>query len=123
MTALVILDSISLATPDGRPLFNGLTLALGSNWSANTIYDVFVGLNASVVTLCTGPAWSNSGAGTSSRGTGAGTTQLATYMGMLTNAVSMTCRYNNTTTFTCAINQCTYTGSFMTNGSTGTARP
>jgi ATPase subunit of ABC transporter with duplicated ATPase domains len=29
MTALVILDSISLVTPDGRPLFDGLTLALG----------------------------------------------------------------------------------------------
>jgi ATPase subunit of ABC transporter with duplicated ATPase domains len=29
MTALVILDSISLATPDGRPLFDGLTLAIG----------------------------------------------------------------------------------------------
>src|SRR5262245_29607801 len=27
--ALVILDSISLSTPDGRPLFDGLTLALG----------------------------------------------------------------------------------------------
>jgi ATPase subunit of ABC transporter with duplicated ATPase domains len=29
MPALVILDSISLATPDGRPLFDDLTLALG----------------------------------------------------------------------------------------------
>src|SRR5436190_16276254 len=29
MTALVILDSISLATPDGRPLFDGLNLAIG----------------------------------------------------------------------------------------------
>jgi ATPase subunit of ABC transporter with duplicated ATPase domains len=29
MTALVILDSISLTAPDGRPLFDGLTLALG----------------------------------------------------------------------------------------------
>src|SRR4030095_6885578 len=29
MTALVILDSISLTTPDRRPLFDGLTLALG----------------------------------------------------------------------------------------------
>jgi ATPase subunit of ABC transporter with duplicated ATPase domains len=29
MTALVILDSISLSTPDGRQLFDGLTLALG----------------------------------------------------------------------------------------------
>jgi ATPase subunit of ABC transporter with duplicated ATPase domains len=29
MTALVVLDSISLTTPDGRPLFDGLTLAPG----------------------------------------------------------------------------------------------
>ncbi len=29
MTAFLILDSISLATPDGRPLFDGLTLAIG----------------------------------------------------------------------------------------------
>ena len=29
MTAFLILDCISLATPDGRPLFDGLTLALG----------------------------------------------------------------------------------------------
>src|SRR3981189_1183063 len=29
MTALVILDSVSLATPDGRPLFDGLSLAIG----------------------------------------------------------------------------------------------
>ena len=29
MAAFLILDSISLTTPDGRPLFDGLTLALG----------------------------------------------------------------------------------------------
>ena len=29
MPALVILNSISLSTPDGRPLFDGLTLAVG----------------------------------------------------------------------------------------------
>jgi ATPase subunit of ABC transporter with duplicated ATPase domains len=29
MSAFLVLDSISLVTPDGRPLFNGLTLALG----------------------------------------------------------------------------------------------
>ena len=29
MPAFLTLDSISLATPDGRPLFDGLTLALG----------------------------------------------------------------------------------------------
>jgi len=97
----------------------GLALALGSNWSANTIYDVFVGLNSAAVTLGTGPAWSNSGAGTSARGTGAGTTQLALYDGIWTNAVSMTVRYGNTQTFTCAPNQCTYLGSFRTNGNAG----
>lgn len=98
----------------------GLSIALGSNWAANTIYDAFVGLDSSTVRLCTGPAWTNSGAGTSSRGSGAGTTQLALFKGLQTNAVSITCRYNNTTTFTCAANQCTYIGSFITNGSTGT---
>src|SRR3979490_1897450 len=30
MPAFLILDSISLATPDGRPLFHGLTLAIGA---------------------------------------------------------------------------------------------
>src|SRR5258708_15118549 len=29
MSAFLVLDSISLVTPDGRPLFDGLTLALG----------------------------------------------------------------------------------------------
>ncbi|HXN67314.1 MAG TPA: ATP-binding cassette domain-containing protein, partial [Bradyrhizobium sp.] len=29
MTAFLTLDSISLTTPDGRPLFDGLTLAIG----------------------------------------------------------------------------------------------
>ena len=29
MPAFLVLDSISLATPDGRPLFDGLTLAVG----------------------------------------------------------------------------------------------
>src|SRR5437879_13840438 len=29
MSAFLILDSISLATPDGHPLFDGLTLAVG----------------------------------------------------------------------------------------------
>ena len=97
----------------------GLSLALGSNWSANTIYDVFVGLNSGTVTLGTGPAWSNSGAGTSTRGTGSGTTQLALYDGIWTNAVSITLRYSNSATFTCPANQCTYLGSFVTNGTAG----
>lgn len=97
----------------------GLTLALGSNWAASTLYDVFVALNGSTPTLCTGPAWASSAAGTSSRGSGAGTTQLAPFNGLMTNAVSMTCRYSNTATFIVPANQATYVGSFVTNGTPG----
>lgn len=92
----------------------GASIALGSNWAANTIYDCFFALNGGVPTLCTGPAWTNSTAGSSTRGTGAGTTQLALINGLQTNAVSMTCRSANGTTFAVAANQATYVGSFLT---------
>jgi hypothetical protein len=94
----------------------GQSVTLGSNWASGSGYDWFEGLNAGTPTLCSGPAWSNSGAGTSARGTGAGTTQLQMLNGIWTNAVSMTCRFNNTTTFTCAVNQCTYLGSTLMTG-------
>jgi hypothetical protein len=97
----------------------GQSIALGSNWAANTIYDGFEGLNSGVATFCTGPAWSNSGAGTSARGTGAGTAELELFKGILTNKNSMTCRYSNTQTFTCGVHQCTFLGSFRTNGNAG----
>lgn len=97
----------------------GQSIALGSSWSTSTLYDVFIGLNSGTVTLCTGPAWSSSTAGSSSRGTGAGTTQLALYGGMQTNAVSMTCRYSNSATLTCAVNECTYLGSILTSATSG----
>jgi hypothetical protein len=91
----------------------GLSVALGSNWTANTNYDWFVGLNSSVVTLCSGPAWSSG----TSRGAGAGTTELQLYNGLYTNKNSMTCRSGNATTFTCAVNQCTYVGTTLTDAS------
>lgn len=87
-----------------------LTITLGANWTLNTNYDVFIGLDTGTVRACTGPAWTSA----TVRGTGAGTTQLSQLDGLQTNTVSMTCRYNNTTTFTCAVNQCTYVGSFRT---------
>lgn len=85
----------------------GLSTTLGASWTTNTNYDWFVGLNTSTVTLCSGPAWTSD----SARGTGAGTTELQIYNGVWTNKNSMTCRYGNATTFTCAVNQCTYVGS------------
>jgi hypothetical protein len=84
----------------------GLQVTLGSNWASGSQYDWFVGINSSTVTLCSGPAWSSDTA----RGTGAGTTELQLFKGLWTNKNSMTCRYGNATTFTCAANQCTYFG-------------
>lgn len=87
-----------------------LSVALGANWVTNANYDWFIGVNSSVVTLCTGPAWTSDTA----RGTGAGTTELQQLDGLQTNKNSMTCRYGNATTFTCAVNQCTYVGTMRT---------
>lgn len=95
--------------------FSELTIALGSNWSASTNYDVFVGSDSGTVRACTGPAWSTN----TDRGAGVGTTQIGYSNGLLTNTQSITCRYNNTTTFTCAANECTYVGTFHTTSSAG----
>jgi hypothetical protein len=91
----------------------GLTLTLGSNWAASTLYDVFVTLSGGNPVLCT-VAWTSSGAGTSARATA-----LALYTGMQTNAALATCRTTNAATVSMAANQGTYVGTFLTNGSTG----
>ena len=87
----------------------GLTLNLGSNWAANSAFDVFVTLNAGSPTLCT-VAWTN----ILTRATA-----LALYNGLQTNGASVTCRNTNASTLTVAQYQGTYLGSFYTNGSTG----
>jgi len=94
---------------------SGLVLSLGSNWSANTLYDVFVGMNGATVSLCTGPAWGNSGAGISSRSAGAG---LALFKGIWTNAATLSCQ-TSVAAFSCPANQCTYLGTFLTSGIAG----
>ncbi len=98
--------------------FTELTLTLVSSHALDTIYDVFMFSNAGVLTLVTGPAWSTSGAGSSSRGTGAGTTQLSRVNGILTNFVQITGR-NGSTTYTVAANQGTYLGSILIDGTAG----
>lgn len=110
------------------PIYNGsafintafaeLTLSLVASHAINTIYDVFVFLNSGTITVGTGPAWSSSTAGSSSRGTGGGTTQLARLNGMLTNAQSMTAR-NGSSTYTVAGNYGTYVGSILIDGTAG----
>lgn len=91
-----------------------LSVALGANWATNSNYDWYAGLDSGTLRLCSGPAWTSD----TGRGTGAGTTELQQIDGLNTNKVSMTCRYNNTTTFTCSVNQCTYLGTMRT-GSAG----
>ena len=122
--------SIYYALDQGNlvPIYNGtsmvptefaeLTLTLASQHALSTIYDVFVFLNSGVVTLATGPAWSNSGAAAGDRGSGAGTTQVARVKGLFTNAVSMTAR-NGSTTYTIAANRGTYVGSIFIDGTAG----
>jgi hypothetical protein len=91
----------------------GLTLTLGSNWAANTNYDMFVTVQASVVTACS-LAWTNSGAGTSSR-----STAVTLFKGVWVNNAAISCRDTNLSTFTCAQYQCTLVGGFRTNNNTG----
>jgi hypothetical protein len=99
--------------------FAELTLTLTTNHLANTLYDVFIFDNSGTLTLGTGPAWSGSAAGSSARGSGAGTTEIARVNGLLVNKNSMTAR-NGSTTYTVAANEGTYLGTFITTGSAGT---
>ncbi len=102
----------------------GLSIVLGASWAANSNYDVFVALDGATVRLATGPDWSAGAVpgantvGASTRGTGAGSTQLQIFKGFLTNQNSMTCRYANGSTFAAAVNEATYLGTFRT-GSAG----
>lgn len=97
----------------------GLQLTLGSNWAANTLYDVFATLSGGVPVLCT-VAWSSSTAGSSSRGTGANTPQIQYFAGVPTNQNSLNnCRNSNSTVLSVAANQATKLGTFLTSGSAG----
>lgn len=99
-------------------VFSELSLTLASQHAANTIYDVFAFSNSGVLTLVTGPAWSNSTANSGSRGTGAGTTEYARVQGFLTNAVQITGR-NGSSTYTVPANQGTYVGSIFIDATAG----
>lgn len=99
--------------------FAELTLTLNSNHVASNIYDVFAFVNSGAVTLGTGPAWNTATAGSGSRGTGAGTTELSrTIGGFWTNAVAATLR-NGATTYSVNVNCATYLGSIFVDGTNG----
>ena len=97
--------------------FGQLTMALNSsNQTSGHIYDLFVFLNSSVVTIAAGPAWSSSTA----RGTGAGTTELQQIDGLWVNANTITLKNGSTTYSSIPVGEATYVGSvYMTaNGQT-----
>lgn len=98
--------------------FIELGLSLVASHTANSLYDVFAISPSGTAIIVTGPAWSVVAAGTSSRGTGAGTTELERVGGIWTNKVSMTAR-NGSTTYTVAANRGTYLGSIFTDGTNG----
>lgn len=96
--------------------FAELSLALNSN-SGHTGYhqsgkgfDCFVFNDSGTIRLGTGPAWSSD----TSRGSGAGTTELERYKGLLVNKVSITLRFGTSSGDTVAVaaRKGTYVGSF-----------
>lgn len=99
-------------------IFSELTLTLSSSQAASTLYDVFVFSNSGVLTLVTGPAWNSSTAGSCSRGTGAGTTQLSRLNGLWVNTVQITGR-NAANTFSVPASQGTYLGSIFVDATPG----
>ena len=99
-------------------VFGQMTLALVASHVANAIYDVFMFLDGSTVTIGTGPAWNTPTQLVGDRGTGAGTTELERKLGLWTNKVSMTAR-NGSTTYTVDANKGTFVGSIFMDGTNG----
>jgi len=98
--------------------FPELSLSLVSEHAADTIYDVFVWIDSGTVRIGTGPAWSDSSAGSGDRGTGSETTELERIDGLYTNKVEITAR-NGSTTYTVSSNRGTYVGSIYIDGTAG----
>jgi len=98
--------------------FTELTLNLSSNHLANQLYDVFVWSESGTVIVGTGPAWNLATAGSSSRGSGAGTTELTLQSGLWVNAQQMTTR-NGSTTYTVDPSRATYVGLILIDGTNG----
>lgn len=98
--------------------FAELTLSLASQHTASNLYDVFLFWNSSVVEVVTGPAWSNSTAGSCSRGTGAGSTELERKNGLWTNKNEITGR-NGATTYTIDAYKALYVGTIIIDGTNG----
>lgn len=95
-----------------------LTLNLVSAHLANTLYDVYsINDGAGNCILATGPAWSNSGAGTSIRGAAADVVPNGT-LAFFVNGTTMTMR-NGSSTFSVPAGEAFYLGTILIDGTAG----
>lgn len=106
------------------PIYNGSSFAVtaftelsmvmsGANFASGAIYDFFVVNDSGTIRLGIGPVWSTLTAGSGSRGTGAGTTEIQRLNGIWTNKNIMTLRYAAGSTVSIPVNQATYVGSMQ----------
>lgn len=111
-----------LPIPDGSDFtlteFTELTLTLNASHLANSIYDIFAFDDNGTLRLGTGPAWTTATAGSGSRGSGAGTTQLSQLKGRYVNTVQITAR-NGASTYSVAAGAGLYVGSMAMDGTNG----
>jgi hypothetical protein len=102
--------------------FSQLSLALTASQAANQIYDIFMWWNSGTPVIGTGPSWTVGGgsvsAGSCARGTGAGSTALARFQGILVNSVQVTLT-NGASTYACPANEGIYLGSIFMDTSAG----
>jgi hypothetical protein len=98
-------------------LFSQTTLTLDSTGHVSGgVYDIFAYNNSGTLALGTGPAWSS----TTSRGTGAGTTQISQTNGIWTNTNSIVLRNNSVNTSSIGAGLATYLGSFFATSTANT---
>lgn len=103
--------------------FTELTLSLAAQHVANSIYDIFAFEDpgsAGTYRIGTGPAWTTVTAGSGSRGTGAGTTELTRLKGLIVNTVAITAR-NGASTYSIGASAAIYLGSLHMDGTNGQA--
>lgn len=100
-------------------VFPELTLTVSSSAQASTTaYDVCVFNNAGSPVAVFGPAWSTTSGASATRGTGAGSPQLAKQNGIWVNAFSINAN-NGPNTYTIPALQCTYVGSVLIDATAG----
>lgn len=99
--------------------FAELTLTLSASHVLNSIYDCFIIKDSGTIRIVTGPAWTSITAGSSSRGAGAGTTELTRLRGLLVNTNAMATARNGATTYSVDAFKGTYVGSIYIDGTAG----